>query len=80
MQIVGNDKRGLLERNNSFVNRRDMKLAREFPTGMKECTFKPKVLKQAKPKEDRGDIVERLHSYLKYYEKRKEEYKNKLSQ
>jgi len=79
MQMTENDKRGVIERNNSFIIRREMKVARELPSGMKECTFRPKVLSYAKPNAERGDIVERLQSYLQKYEKKKEEYKNKLA-
>ncbi|MDR3548812.1 MAG: hypothetical protein P4M11_11205 [Candidatus Pacebacteria bacterium] len=72
MQIVENDRRGLVERNNSYVQKRNLKLLRELPTGMKECTFRPQLLNAGdKAKSSDGDVVKRLHSYLEHYESRR---------
>lgn len=78
MHLAESDKRGLLERNNSFMQKRDTKIAKELPTGMSQCTFRPRVLKPNKEKQSTGNIVGRLYSYLEFYEKRKAEYKHNL--
>ncbi len=80
MQMTENDKRGLLERNNSFAQKRDMKVSRGLPTGMKECTFRPQVLKPSVRSPKAEDIVKRLYSYMEYYDKRREACKTKLTQ
>lgn len=84
----------MIERGETFLTQKARKLASAVQSGMSECTFKPRVLGQRptstqsvmvvptdteKPVDTTKGIVERLYAYLDYYEKRKEDYKNKLS-
>ncbi len=80
MQLAEKDKRGLLERNESFMQKRNEKLAQQLPTGVEECTFKPQILSSPRASVlARPHIVDRLYSYLDYYEQRRENSKYKLA-
>jgi hypothetical protein len=79
MQLVENDHRSLIERNNSYVQKRNEKIAQEQSTGVKECTFRPRVHTAQRPEGTQGtNIVERLYSYLEYYEQRRQDFKRQL--
>ena len=85
MKIAQSDTRNVIQRSETFLNKKATKLANAMKAEMHECTFKPRVGSPQPRKSEHatGDpankgVVERLYAYLDYYEKRKENYKNML--
>ncbi len=76
------DSKGVIERNEEFLKNRNTKLSKQVPTGLRECTFVPKVRRsrrnsataQDTPKQSTG---ERLYAYFEKYEKKREDYRQK---
>lgn len=80
LQIAQSDKRGVIERSEVFIQRKNKNLANAMATEMEVCTFKPKVLTEQRRNSSQSQgIVERLYAYLDLYEKRKETYKHQLN-
>lgn len=67
MLLSENDSRGIIKRNEDFLKEREEKIARQMPTGLKECTFAPRLSANAPAKAKEPTPGERLYSFFENY-------------